>query len=79
MIISYEQDLRLIRTLLHAYGLSGSDAACVAEVVRHSDFTGVSLLFSAFCSRRGSYTPKRGGPLCKIDKSSRLNLVVLTN
>lgn len=41
MIISYEQDLRLIRTLLHAYGLSGSDAACVAEVVRHSDFTGV--------------------------------------
>lgn len=41
MIITYEEDRKLIRTILHAYGLSIEEADCVGKVVSHSDFSGV--------------------------------------
>lgn len=41
MTLSYEQERNLVSGILRAAGLSGEDAACIAEVITHSDFTGV--------------------------------------
>lgn len=41
MIISYDDERRLIRTILKAYGMCAADADTVGKVVAHSDFTGV--------------------------------------
>lgn len=41
MIISYEEERRLTRTLLKASGMTEEDADIVGSVVTHSDFTGV--------------------------------------
>ena len=38
--LSYEQEMTLIERLLTALNVSGSDAASLAAVVTHSDFTG---------------------------------------
>ncbi len=42
MHIRYEEELRLVRGILTAAGFPEEDAALIAEVIRHSDFTGVS-------------------------------------
>lgn len=41
MIITYDEERRLVKTLLEASGMSGEDADTVGKVVTHSDFTGV--------------------------------------
>ena len=41
MIISYEEERKLIRTILRAYDMRPEEADIVAKVVAYSDFTGV--------------------------------------
>ena len=42
MRISYEEELNLVKGILLAADFPEEDAALIAEVIRHSDFTGVS-------------------------------------
>ena len=41
MRIRYEEEFQLVRGILAAFDFPPEDAAQIAEVIRHSDFTGV--------------------------------------
>lgn len=64
MIVSYNDEIKLTKTLLEACGVPDSDAEVAAKVITHSDFTGVyshgmsrlTLYLKLF--RSGAYNPR---------------------
>lgn len=77
--ISYEEERRLTKALLHACGMSEEDADIAGDVVTHSDFTGVyshgmsrlALYLKLFGT--GAYNPKPNVKVLK-DEGSVLHL-----
>ncbi len=73
--LSYEEEHRLAKALLIACGLSEDDADTAADVVTHSDFTGVyshgisrlTLYLQLF--EHGAYNPKPNLTVLKDDKA----------
>ena len=88
--ISYEDELRLARTLLRACGMPGEDADIAGSVVTHSDFTGVyshgisRLTGYLRLFRGGAYNPrpqvkviKDGPAVLELDCDNALGVVTV--